>query len=133
MKPIYIVLIALVSIGIAATVSFFGTSSSKYVGFAEAISLSKTEGKKEFHILGKVNHAKEVSYDAKSNRTIFYAIDSLNTECKIVYYNTKPADMDKADIRLLMIGYYDKDHFHCNEIRSKCPSKYEDSPVAGQK
>lgn len=134
MKPIHIVLIIVAAIGVAIVVSFMG-NTTKYVGFKEARTLAAEYPDKDFHVVCKLDKAKPLEYDPQKNadKLVFYAIDTLGAPAKVIYNNTKPADMERAEARLVLIGKFKGETFNCTEILSKCPSKYNDNPVAEQK
>jgi cytochrome c-type biogenesis protein CcmE len=68
-----------------------------------------------------------VEYDAIKNPNYlsFYAVDSLGGQTKVVFHNSKPADLERSE-RLVMKGKMQADHFECSDILLKCPSKYKD-------
>jgi cytochrome c-type biogenesis protein CcmE len=117
------------AVGIGAVVSLYG-NTTKYVGFEEAIALGKENPGKAYHVVCQLNKQKPIEYDAQKdpNHLVFYAIDSLGVERKVVFGKPKPQDMERSQ-KLVLIGYDEGKHFLATEILSKCPSKYEDSPV----
>jgi cytochrome c-type biogenesis protein CcmE len=129
MKPLHIALLILASIGVAAVVSVYG-NTTQIVSFNAADSLAKEEPNKEYHVYCKLNKAKEIQYDPQKdpNLLIFSAIDSLGTEKMVKYLKPKPQDLERSE-KILIIGSSEGAYFHAKTIFSKCPSKYEDTPV----
>lgn len=117
------------AVGIGAVVSLYG-NTTKYVGFEEAKVLGKENPGKQYHIVCTLNKQKPIEYDAQKdpNHLVFWAIDSLGAERKVVFGKPKPQDMERSQ-KMVLIGHDAGDHFNAVEILSKCPSKYEDSPV----
>jgi cytochrome c-type biogenesis protein CcmE len=129
MKPLHIALLIIASLGVAAVVSLYG-NTTQIVSFNGADSLAKENPNKEYHIYCKLNKAKPVQYDPQidPNLLIFSAIDSLGTERMVKYLKPKPQDLERAE-KMLIIGKSEGQYFHAETIFSKCPSKYEDTPV----
>lgn len=122
MKTIHIVIILVLVVAVAVVVTTF-TDTSTYSDFAEA---SLKPGK-EFHIIGKLNRAKPLEYDAKVNANLFsfYMFDEKGIEKKVVYKNAKPQDFEKSD-KVVVIGSVKGDEFRATGLLLKCPSKYND-------
>jgi cytochrome c-type biogenesis protein CcmE len=129
MKPLHIALLIIASLGVAAVVSLYG-NTTQIVSFNGADSLAKENSNKVYHIYCKLNKAKPVQYDPQidPNLLIFSAIDSLGTERMVKYLKPKPQDLERAE-KMLIIGKSEGQYFHAETIFSKCPSKYEDTPV----
>lgn len=132
MKPLHIILLVMAAIGIGAVVSLYGNTTS-YVGFAQAKELAQSNPGKEYHVVCTLDKGKPVVYDPRkdANHLEFWAIDSLGVPMKVVYGKPKPQDMERSQ-KLVLIGQVEGDHFRANNILSKCPSKYEDSPVGNK-
>lgn len=130
MKPLHIVLILAAAIGVGVAISFMG-NTTRYVGFTEAKMVNTESPGKEFHIVCNLDRSKPQVDDpaTRPNYFEFYATDTIGTSAKVVYYKPKPTDFGQGEGRLVLIGSYKKDYFECKEILSKCPSKYEDSPI----
>lgn len=109
-------------------------NTTKYVGFKDAKKLAAEYPDKEFHVVCKLDKSFTPVYDPLKNadKLVFHAIDTLGDKSEVVYNNTKPADMERAEARLVLIGKFKGEQFQCSEILSKCPSKYEDNPVAAE-
>jgi cytochrome c-type biogenesis protein CcmE len=122
---------ALIGIAILiVTLISFGTDFSTY----DSIVSAKAKQGKFVHIIAKMDKTQPVEYDAIKNPNYlsFYAVDSLGGQTKVVYHNSKPADLEKSE-RLVMKGKMQLDHFECSDILLKCPSKYKDDKENLQK
>lgn len=129
MKPLHIALLVIASIGVAAVVSLYG-NTTQIVSFNGADSLAKDNPNMEYHVYCKLNKAKEIQYDPQKdpNLLIFSAVDSLGTEKMVKYLKPKPQDFERSE-KILIIGKSQGQYFHAETIFSKCPSKYEDTPI----
>ncbi len=125
MKPVHIVILVVISIGLAIAVSFYG-DTSKYVCFAEADIIRADRPNMKLHVVTTLSKDKPEVYNPRvdPNYFEFYASDTAGVEKRVVYRNAKPQDMDKTD-KIVLIGYSRGDHFEAREILKKCPSKYE--------
>jgi len=125
MKPVHIVILVAISIGLAIAVSFYG-DTSRYVCFAEADAIVAERPNMKLHVVTTLSKDKPQVYDPQVDADYFefYASDTAGMEKKVVYRNSKPQDMDKTD-KIVLIGYSRGDHFEAVEILKKCPSKYE--------
>ena len=122
MKRTHIIILVGIAALIAGLVTF-ATDFSTYDG----INAAKAKPNKFVHIIAKLDKNQPIEYDAikDPNYLTFYAADSLGGTTKVVYHNSKPADLEKSE-RLVMKGKMQKDHFECSDILLKCPSKYKD-------
>ena len=122
MKTIHIVIILVLVVAVAVVISTM-TDSSTYSDFTEA---GQKQGK-ELHIIGKLNRAKPMEYDAQhnANQFSFYLIDDKGIEKKVIYNNAKPQDFEKSE-KVVVIGYMKGDQFLAKSLLLKCPSKYND-------
>jgi cytochrome c-type biogenesis protein CcmE len=125
MKPVHIVILIVISIGLAIAVSFYG-DTSKYVCFNEADSIALKRPNMKLHVVTTLSTSRPEVYDPQTdpNYYEFYASDTSGIEKKVIYRNAKPQDMDKTD-KVVLIGYSRGDHFEAEDILKKCPSKYE--------
>jgi cytochrome c-type biogenesis protein CcmE len=125
MKPVHIVILVAISIGLAIAVSFYG-DTSKYVCFAEADQIMKDRPNMKLHVVATLNKNKPEIYNPRQdpNYFEFYANDTAGVERRIIYRNSKPQELDKTD-KIVLIGYSRGDYFEAREILKKCPSKYE--------
>ena len=122
MKRRHIILL----IGIAALIVGLISYSADFSTY-DSINSSKSKPGKFVHIIAKLDKTQPVEYDAVKNPNYlsFYAVDSLGGQTKVVFHNSKPADLEKSE-RLVMKGKMSADHFECSDILLKCPSKYKD-------
>ncbi len=93
----------------------------------DSIASAKQKQGKFVHIIAKLDTTQPIEYDPINNPNYlsFYAVDSLGGKTKVVYYNSKPTDLEKSE-RVVMKGKMQNDQFECKEILLKCPSKYKD-------
>jgi cytochrome c-type biogenesis protein CcmE len=122
MKTIHIIIIIVVVVAIAVVVTTL-TDTSTYSNFSEAAK----KPDREFHIIGKLNRAKPLEYDAKVNANLFsfYMFDENGLEKKVVYHNAKPQDFEKSE-QVVIVGQMSGDVFKAKSLLLKCPSKYND-------
>lgn len=122
MKRTHIILL----IGIAALIVGLISYSADFSTY-DSINSSKSKPGKFVHIIAKLDKTQPVEYDAVKNPNYlsFYAVDSLGGQTKVIFHNSKPADLEKSE-RLVMKGKMSADHFECSDILLKCPSKYKD-------
>lgn len=129
MKRTHIILL----VGIAALIVGLLSYSADFSTY-DSISSAKEKPGKFVHIIAKLDKSQPVEYDPIKNPNYlsFYAIDSLGAQTKVVFYNSKPADLEKSE-RLVMKGKMAAAHFECSDILLKCPSKYKDDKQQLQK
>ena len=129
MKRTHIIML----VGIAALIVGLLSYSADFSTY-DSINSSKAKPGKFVHIIAKLDKTQPVEYDAIKNPNYlsFYAIDSLGGQTKVVFHNSKPADLEKSE-RLVMKGKMAADHFECSDILLKCPSKYKDDKQQLQK
>lgn len=122
MKRTHIIML----IGIAALIVGLISYSADFSTY-DSINSSKSKPGKFVHIIAKLDKTQPVEYDAVKNPNYlsFYAVDSLGGQTKVIFHNSKPADLEKSE-RLVMKGKMSADHFECSDILLKCPSKYKD-------
>lgn len=124
-KPIYLIILVVISISLAIGISFYG-DTSKYVCFAEADEIAKDRPNLQLHVVTTLNKTKGEVYNPQQdpNYYEFYASDTTGNERKVIYYNAKPQDMERTD-KVVLIGYSRNGYFEARDILKKCPSKYE--------
>jgi cytochrome c-type biogenesis protein CcmE len=129
MKRTHIILLVGIAALIAGLLSI-GIDVSTY----DSITSAKNKQGKFVHIIAKMDKNQPIEYDAikNPNYLTFYAVDSLGGQTKVVYHNSKPADLEKSE-RLVMKGKMQEGHFECSDILLKCPSKYKDDEKQMQK
>lgn len=132
MKTIHIGIVALLGVGIAIAVSLYG-NTSQYITFDVAKKYAQEYPNKEFHVVGSLNKDQPMVYEPMKdpNRFEFYMTDTIGNVSKVIYFNTKPQDIEKTE-RIVCIGKYNNDVFEASQILSKCPSKYNDELEASK-
>jgi cytochrome c-type biogenesis protein CcmE len=75
-----------------------------------------------------------LEYDAIKNPNYlrFIAIDSLGATVPVVYHSAKPENLEMSE-RIVLKGKYQDGTFVCEEIQTKCPSKYKEEEAKGLK
>ncbi len=93
----------------------------------DTISSAKQKQGKYIHLIAKLDKSKPVTYDAikDPNYLSFFATDSLGGSTKVVYRNSKPAELEQSE-RVVLKGKMQDGIFECDHILLKCPSKYKD-------
>jgi cytochrome c-type biogenesis protein CcmE len=129
MKKIHIVLLVFIIGAIALLISFLPGKGKSVLGMSsyETIASAKQKQGEFVHVVAKLDHTQPVVYDPikDPNYLSFTAIDSVGGMVKVVYKNSKPDNLEQSE-RLVMKGKMNGDHFDCDEIQMKCPSKYND-------
>lgn len=126
MKKTHIIMLVAIALAIVALITFSADDFSTY----DTISSAKQKQGKFVHLIAKLDTSKAIEYDQfkDPNYTAFYVIDSLGSNTKVVYRNSKPQDLEKSE-RIVLKGKMTADYFECNSkdgILLKCPSKYKD-------
>lgn len=122
MKKTHIIIL----VGIAALIVGLLAYSVDFSTY-DTIASAKAKPGKFVHLIAKLDKSVPVEYDPVKNPNFlaFTAIDSLGNTTRVVYRNSKPADLEKSE-RIVMKGRMQTDHFECKDILLKCPSKYKD-------
>jgi cytochrome c-type biogenesis protein CcmE len=122
MKKTHIIIL----LGIAALIVGLLAYSVDFSTYDTIHSAQQKQGK-FVHLIAKLDKTRPIEYDPINNPNYlsFYAIDSVGGKTKVIYHNSKPADLEKSE-RIVMKGKMRQDHFECNDILLKCPSKYKD-------
>lgn len=122
MKKTHIIIL----IGIAAVIVGLLAYSVDFSTY-DTVNSAKQKPGKFVHLIAKLDKSQPIDYDPIKNPNYlsFYAIDSLGAQTKVVYHNSKPADLEKSE-RMVMKGKMEDGQFECKEILLKCPSKYKD-------
>jgi len=123
MKRTHIIVLVAIASLIVALIVFSAGDFSTY----DTISSARAKQGKYVHLIAKLDKSQPIQYDPVNNPNYlsFYAIDSLGGKTKVVFHNSKPADLERSE-RIVMKGKMQTDHFECNDILLKCPSKYKD-------
>lgn len=129
MKKTHIIIL----VGIAALIVGLLSYSTDFSTY-DTIGSAKEKQGKFVHLIAKLDKSQPVQYDPINNPNYlsFYAVDSLGGQTKVVFHNSKPADLEKSE-RIVMKGKMQADHFECSDILLKCPSKYKDDKQQLQK
>jgi cytochrome c-type biogenesis protein CcmE len=129
MKKTHIIIL----VGIAALIVGLLSYSADFSTYDTVGSAKEKQGK-FVHLIAKLDKTQPVEYDAVKNPNYlsFYAVDSLGQQTKVIFHNSKPADLEKSE-RIVMKGKMTPDHFECSDILLKCPSKYKDDKQQLQK
>lgn len=134
MKLAHIFGIVVIAIAIAIIVTTAGDASS-YVTFKQASELAQDGDEKMIHVVGKVRkdaqgRIVDMLYNPQidPNHFEFTLVDNEDRAQKVVYNSPKPQDFDRSE-QIVVIGAMQSDHFQCNKILLKCPSKYQDGKL----
>jgi cytochrome c-type biogenesis protein CcmE len=112
-----------VVVGIALAAVNFMNSTVEYGTFMRA----KETGKR-MQVKGEWVKEKGFSFDMQNVRCTFYMKDDNGDVERVMLDGAKPNNFDIAP-SIVAKGMYMEDHFHATEILTKCPSKYQDTPV----
>ena len=93
----------------------------------DTIDSAKQKQGKFVHLIARLDKSTPIDYDPLKNPNYlsFTAIDSMGSKAKVVYLNTKPAELEQSE-RVVLKGKMQGDVFECSDILLKCPSKYKD-------
>lgn len=129
MKKLHIVLLIFIAAAIALMASLL-----KDVTTYATIASAKEKPGKIVKLIARLDKSKPLEYDPIKNPNYlrFTAIDTLGNTTAVIYYNTKPTDMEKSE-RLVLTGKIVNDYFECKDILLKCPSKYKDDVKQAEK
>ncbi len=89
---------------------------------------------KYVHLMARWDKTQPLEYDALKNPNYlsFTAVDTLGQTVRVVYHNPKPENFEISE-RLVLKGKFNEGVFHCDNIQTKCPSKYKEDMAAQQK
>jgi hypothetical protein len=131
MKKIYIVILILIAVSVAALMTFVGDLSTY-----ETIASAKQKTGKMVTIIARLDKRQPIEYDPKKdpNFLSFQISDTLGNTARVVYHYEKPYDLEKAE-RITLRGKMEGDVFNVvkDGILIKCPSKYKDDPSVNQR
>jgi cytochrome c-type biogenesis protein CcmE len=104
----------------------FGFPSSDFSTY-DTIASAKAKAGKYVHLIAKLDKTQPIEYDAikNPNYLTFSIIDSLGSQTKVIYHNSKPTELEQSE-RVVLQGKMQGDVFECKSITLKCPSKYKD-------
>ncbi|MEI9959284.1 MAG: cytochrome c maturation protein CcmE, partial [Ferruginibacter sp.] len=125
MKKTNIFILVGVAVAIVGLI-IFGFSPSDFSTY-DTIGSAKNKQGKYVHVIAKLDKTQPIQYDAikDPNYLTFSIVDSLGGQAKVIYHNTKPAELEQSE-RVVLQGAMKGDVFECKSITLKCPSKYKD-------
>jgi cytochrome c-type biogenesis protein CcmE len=129
MKKTHIILLVAIAVAIGALI-MVSVDFSTY----DTIASAKMKQGKFVHLIAKLDKTVPLDYDPAKNPNYlsFTAVDSLGGRAKVVYLNTKPAELEHSE-RVVLKGKMQGDVFECSDILLKCPSKYKDDKAQIEK
>ncbi|MDQ6755474.1 MAG: cytochrome c maturation protein CcmE [Bacteroidota bacterium] len=122
MKSSHIIILVVIAMAIGGLL-MYSVDFSTY----DTIQSAKNKPGKYVHLIAKLDRKQPIEYDAikDPNYLSFYAVDSLGGSTKVIYRNSKPAELEQSE-RIVLKGKMKGDIFECDNILLKCPSKYKD-------
>ena len=122
MKRSHIVILIAIAIAIGALI-MLSVDFSTY----DTVASARQKQGKFVHLIARLDKSMPMDYDPANNPNYlsFVAKDSLGASTKVVYHNTKPAELEQSE-RIVLKGKMQGDVFECSDILLKCPSKYKD-------
>lgn len=122
MKRSHIVILVVIAIAIGALI-MLSVDFSTY----DTIGSARQKQGKFVHLIARLDRSIPLDYDPAKNPNYlsFVAMDSLGAKTKVIYHNTKPAELEQSE-RVVLKGKMQGDVFECSDILLKCPSKYKD-------
>ena len=134
MKASYIILLVVIAVAVAVIFSSTG-SASQYVDFAQAEKMAAEGDDEMVHVVGSLLKNPSGEYTGMvynpgidPNRFEFMLTDTKKRTQKVLYFQPKPQDFEKAE-QIVIIGHAKAGVFVANKILMKCPSKYEDKEI----
>ena len=134
MKLSHIIGIIVIAVAIGVIASTAG-DASVYTNFSTAQELAKNGSDDQVHVVGKVQkdaqgQITDMLYNpaVDANHFEFTLVDNNDRAQKVVYNSPKPQDFERSE-QIVVIGNMAGDHFQCNKILLKCPSKYQDGTL----
>ena len=129
MKKIHLVLLIFIAASIGVLISYTNTASTY-----DTITTAMQKPGKFVHLMAKLDKSVPLEYDAIKNPNYlrFRAIDSLGVTVPVVYHSAKPDNLEMSE-RIVLKGKYQNGTFECEEIQTKCPSKYKEAEAKGLK
>ncbi|MGC4103916.1 cytochrome c maturation protein CcmE domain-containing protein [Ferruginibacter sp.] len=125
MKKTHIVILIGIAVAIVALI-VFGFPASDFSTY-DTISSAKSKQGKYVHLIAKLDKSQPIVYDPvkDANYLTFSIVDSLGSQAKVIYRNSKPTELEQSE-RVVLQGKMQGDVFECQNITLKCPSKYKD-------
>lgn len=124
MKPIHIVALIVLAVGIAA-LTMQAKDVATYANFSDA----HKSGEK-VKVAGKLSKDKPMNYDPVKdpNQFTFYLTDQKGQEIFVRLLKPKPQDFELSE-QVVVTGEIKNNEFVANEVLMKCPSKYKDEEI----
>jgi cytochrome c-type biogenesis protein CcmE len=124
MKPIHIVALAVIAIGIAA-LTLQAKDVARYNNFGDA----QKSGDK-VKVAGQLAKDKPMVYDPfkDPNKFSFYLRDDKGQEVLVHLMKPKPQDFELSE-QVVVTGEMQNNVFVANDVLTKCPSKYKDEEI----
>ena len=107
--------------GIGAVLYAFSTNASSYGTFADA----RQAGGDRFYVKGYLDKPSVHTDMAKGGLITFNLTDIKGETQHIQYRGSKPDNLTEAN-EIVVIGGFHDSQFVANDMRVKCPSRYED-------
>ncbi len=122
MKKTHLLILILIAASIGVLL-MYSVDFSTY----DTIASARQKQGRFVHLIAKLDKSQPIEYNAVKdpNYLAFYAVDSLGGSTKVIFHNTKPAELEQSD-RVVLKGKMNGNVFECNDILLKCPSKYKD-------
>ncbi|MEN6520465.1 MAG: cytochrome c maturation protein CcmE [Armatimonadota bacterium] len=111
-----VIILAFLTLGISA----FMSSMTPYV---EDFSKAQASTEETIQVPGDIVKGR-TEYDVKNRALVFYLKDAKQSEMKVVYHGTAPANFNHAK-KVVVSGKYRNGAFEASELKAKCPSKYQ--------
>ena len=120
MKQLHIIALLAIAVTIGILVSVMG-NFSRYETFNSPYAVQG----KEINVVGHLVADKEMTYNPHEDANLFtfFMEDEEGTEMKVIYRDSKPRDIERAE-NIVVSGRVKDDVFHASNILMKCPSKY---------
>lgn len=129
MKKIHIILLVLIAGTIAFLIAFISNTSTY-----DTVQSAVEKPGKYVHLMAAWDKSAPLEYDALKdpNFLSFTAKDTLGQTVKVVYRKPKPDNFEISE-KLVLKGKYNDGVFYCDDIQTKCPSKYKEDMAAQHK
>jgi cytochrome c-type biogenesis protein CcmE len=124
MKPIHIVALLVIAVGIGA-LTLQAKDVATYANFGDAQASSE-----KVKVAGKLIKEKPMIYDPVKNANdfTFYLKDQKGKEVKVHLLKPKPQDFELSE-QVVVTGEMKGDEFVASDMLMKCPSKYKDEEI----
>jgi cytochrome c-type biogenesis protein CcmE len=136
-KPLHIVALLVIAVGIGIVVSTSGDASS-YVCFSEAKEMASEGDDEKVHVVGSLpkdasGRILGMTYQPENNPDFFrfILVDEKQEKVEVWYNNPRPADFERSE-KIVVVGAMKDQHFEADKILMKCPSKYNEGEVKGE-